>query len=69
VASQYINAYPFESSIGMKNHYPINPRLKRDYDLLQHHELPNDIPFNLDENFPNVYWIIQRSNRKRLIDF
>jgi len=69
VTSQYLNAYPLESSIGTKNHYPINLRLKRDYGLLQHHEVANDIPFNLDENFPNIYWIIHGPNRKRLIDF
>jgi len=73
VTSQYISAYPSAPSIGMKNNHPINPRLKRDFGLAQHHELANhfndDTPFNFEENLPYIYSIIQRPNRKRLIDF
>jgi hypothetical protein len=73
LTSQYINAYPSASSIDGKKNHPINLRLKRDFGLLQHHELTNrlndDIPLNYEESLPYIRWIIQRPNRKRLIDF
>jgi hypothetical protein len=73
LTSQYINAYPSGSSIGKKNIYPTNLRLKRDFGVLQHHDLINrfndDIPLNFEENLPFIYSIIPRQNRKRLIDF
>lgn len=70
LTSQCINAYP---SMDGKTNHPINPRLKRDYGVLQHHDLVNhfneDVPFNYEENLPYLYSLIQRANRKRLIDF
>jgi hypothetical protein len=73
VTSQYIDAYPSASMTGTKINYPLNPRLKRDLGLLQHHQLTNnvndDTPFNWDDNLPYGYSIIPRTNHKRLIDF
>jgi len=73
VAGQYIHAYPSASSIGTQNIHPMNLRLKRDSGFLQHHELANNfndnMPSNIDDNLPYIYSILQRQNRKRLIDF
>jgi hypothetical protein len=75
VTSQCINAYPSAASgMNVKNNHPINLRLKRDYGLLQHHDLANnyngDLPLNIDEYLPYLYGgSISRQNRKRLIDF
>jgi hypothetical protein len=73
VACQCLNAYPSASGVDVKYNHPINLRLKRDFGLVQHHELANNyndgLPLNIDEYLSYPYASISRQNRKRLIDF
>ena len=73
MTSQFINAHPSALSKGTNNNHPMHLRLKRDFGYLQRHELANnyndDMPSGFDENSPLIYSLIQRQNRKRLIDF
>ncbi|CAF3268548.1 unnamed protein product [Rotaria socialis] len=73
VTSQFIKAHPSAISKGTNNNHPMHQRLKRDIAYLQHHELANnyndDMPSGFDESSPFIYSLMQRRNRKRLIDF
>lgn len=79
MTSEFLHAHPAVIGVETISHeqqHPAAPRFKRGYAVLQRHDSNNNnnddlATSNLEESLslPYLYSVVQRANRKRLIDF
>ena len=79
MTSDCLHAHPAQTGLetsDQQQQHPIVPRFKRGFAVLQRHDSSNNnnddlATSNLEENLslPYFYSVVQRANRKRLIDF